>query len=392
MALLALTGEARGQARVEWPGFANRVGHPDSVILLPEPTGPHLVGTVAYHWIDEGRAEKVTDDPGDLRQVIAQVWYPAAPLPDPVLATYVPELEAMRSALLTRSDTVPQRIAVDLSSRASVRGHALSGPPLDEADQAPRYPVVLFSPGGNMSRHWHTALMQELASHGYVAVAISHPYVGWDVFPAGGFLESIDWGLDADDPAAATTAEDTLADLMAEDALLVLERLASLDEEDADGRMTGRLDLEHVAIVGHSRGANTVTRACRVEAGIDACVVMDAIGTDRDAATGLQSPQMTIRRGDWDEDRVARLRAFLARNAVEAWDVAIDEANHFTFSDLPIVDPVHYPSAIDPRAGHRIVSDLLRAFLDTWLERPDARPFSDVAGELSGVAAVRVVP
>jgi predicted dienelactone hydrolase len=36
--------------------------------------------------------------------------------------------------------------------------------------------VLIFSPGGGMGREVYAAQPEDLASHGYVAAAISHPY------------------------------------------------------------------------------------------------------------------------------------------------------------------------------------------------------------------------
>ena len=378
-ATLGAVGPASAQAPIDWSGFANLVARLDSMVVLPEPTGPHLVGTIAYHWVDRERDETATEDPDDRRQLVAQLWYPAAPAPDPAYAPYVPDLQAMRGALRTHADSLPRRIADDLAVLARVRAHALLAPGVDEPATAPRYPVVVFSPGGNMSRHYHTALLQELASHGFVAVALSHPYVGWDVFPAGGFLKSIDWGLEADDPAVARANEERMAEILAGDVRLALERLADLDGSDPAGRFTGRLDLDRVAVAGHSRGGATVARSCATLASIDACVILDNIGTEREVETGLPRPQMTIRRADWAEGRVERLRGFLSGNATEAWDVAIEGASHFSFSDLPMVDPAHYESDIEPRRAHRVVSDLVRAFLDEHLRGDAAASLADGA-------------
>lgn len=370
---------ASAQAPTGWDGLVNRRAEPDTIVALPEPTGPHLVGTLAYHWIDDGRAETATADPGDRRQLIAQIWFPASPAPDPVYAEYLPDLPAMRGALLAIGDSLHRRVAGDLVVHAAVRGHALVAPALDEPATAPRYPVVLLSPGGFMSRHWHTALMEELASHGYVAVALSHPYVGWDVFPAGGFLKSIDWGLDADNPAAARAAEDSMADVLAGDVRLALDRLAALDAADPDGRLTGRLDLDRIAIAGHSRGGATVARACATIPDLDACVTLDNIGTEREMESGLPRPQLAVRRADWDAGRVERLRGFLLRNAVESWDATIAGASHFSFTDLPIVDPAHYASEIEPRRAHRVASELVLAFLDRHLRGRSVSPADPAA-------------
>jgi CubicO group peptidase (beta-lactamase class C family)/predicted dienelactone hydrolase len=385
----ALTGipPACAQAPLAWSGFANLAAPPDTMVTLPEPTGPHLVGTIAYHWVDDARDETATEEPGDRRQLIAQLWYPAAPAPDPAYAPYLPDLQAMRGALETSAESLPRRIAADLAVHARVRAHALIAPGVDEPASAPRYPVVVFSPGGNMSRHWHTALLQELASHGFVAVALSHPYVGWDVFPAGGFLKSIDWGLDANDQAEARASEARMADILASDVRLALERLTELDASDPGGRFTGRLALDRVGVAGHSRGGATVARSCATLEAIDACVILDNIGTDREVETGLPRPQLTIRRADWEASRVERLRDFLSSNAGEAWDVALAGASHFSFSDLPIVDPAHYESDIDPRRAHQIVSDLVRTFLDEHLRDDRTASLADAAARWPEVTA-----
>lgn len=368
------------QAPVVDPDYANLEVHPDSLVVLPEPTGPHLVGTAIFHWVDADRPETATEDPGDLRQVIAQAWYPAAPLADPVYATYLPELDAMRGGLSTRADSLPRRIAEDLAVLAAVQAHATLDAPVDEPASEPRYPVVVFSPGGNMSRHYHTALMQELASHGYVAVSLSHAYVGWDVFPAGGFVKSTDWGLNHDDPDSAAAAESRLADVLAGDVRLVLDRLADLDRE---GRFGDRLGLDRVAVAGHSRGVLTVARACETIAVVDACLAFDSIGPDAGARLGR--PWLTVRRADWGEGRVERLRAFLSNNPAGARVASIEGASHFTFSDMPIVDPAHYDSSIDPRRGHRIVADLTLAFLAERLLSSPAASLETVVADLPEV-------
>src|ERR671939_573879 len=43
---------------------------------LPRPAGPHLVGSQVLRWTDPRRAEVLTADPQDRREVVAQAWYP----------------------------------------------------------------------------------------------------------------------------------------------------------------------------------------------------------------------------------------------------------------------------------------------------------------------------
>ena len=44
------------------------------VPVLPRPAGPHLVGSEVFRWTDPRRAEVLTADPQDRREVVAQAW------------------------------------------------------------------------------------------------------------------------------------------------------------------------------------------------------------------------------------------------------------------------------------------------------------------------------
>ncbi len=388
-AAVVLTAAALGaQDNQAAPEFLNLIPEPMVPRALPTPTGPHAVGTVAYHLVDHRRTEDASADPDDLRQVIIQLWYPATPTDASPPARYFPELAPMRGALRTHTDTLPRRIAEDLAVLAAVRGHSVVAPEVARASGGRGFPVVVMSPGGNMSRRYHTALMEEVASHGYLAVSVSHAYVGWDVFPAGGFIKSIDWGLNVDDAAAAMAAEDRLALILVDDVRLVLAHLGVLN---ASGRFAGRFDLGRMALMGHSRGVLTVARGCQLLAGIDACVAMDVIGPDSGAE--LDVPWLTLRRASWGEARVEGLRTFLRGNAQGAWVGTVAGASHFTFSDMPLVDPEHYPTEVDPRQGHATVAAAVLGFLRLHLGESAASPDVGAAlGTIPGLTLEYVAP
>ena len=52
------------------------------VFELPEPTGPHALGVTWLHVEDTSRTEVYTEDPEDHRELMVEIWYPAAPAPD----------------------------------------------------------------------------------------------------------------------------------------------------------------------------------------------------------------------------------------------------------------------------------------------------------------------
>ncbi|MDX1578561.1 MAG: hypothetical protein R3266_08750 [Gemmatimonadota bacterium] len=97
---------------------------PDSgeAVLLPATTGPHPVGTRTYHRVLE-RPEGLTLAPSDRREVIAQLFYPAADRESGTPAAYVPALPLMRRGLLVHG--FPPFAA--LSERMAFYGRVLPG-------------------------------------------------------------------------------------------------------------------------------------------------------------------------------------------------------------------------------------------------------------------------
>jgi hypothetical protein len=136
------------------------------VPALPEPTGPHKVGSEIFRWTDSRRPETLTVNRSDHRQVIAQAWYPS----DVSDGRAVPYFEA-RGRLPGAIGGMPSFM---FRSFGDVATHAALGTPISTVQKA--WPVLLFSPGLSLPREMYTALCADLASRGYVVVALSEPY------------------------------------------------------------------------------------------------------------------------------------------------------------------------------------------------------------------------
>jgi hypothetical protein len=131
---------------------------PAGEAVLPAPTGPHAVGRLSSDLVDREREDPYARRGGTPRRLAVWVWYPAAPWTGGSPGANLPGLWRTTSWLW--------------GPRASrVRAHAREA--ADPADGA--FPLVLFSPSVNPPL-CYTALLQELASHGYVAAGISHTY------------------------------------------------------------------------------------------------------------------------------------------------------------------------------------------------------------------------
>ena len=118
------------------------------VPALPEPNGPHKVGSEIFRWTDRQRPETLTASPSDHRQVTAQAWYPS----DGSSGRAVPYFEA-QGHLPGAVGGIPSFM---LGAFGDVATHATVGAPVSAARK--RWPVLFFSPGLSLPREMYTAL------------------------------------------------------------------------------------------------------------------------------------------------------------------------------------------------------------------------------------------
>lgn len=145
------------------------------VFELPPPTGAYDVGTRYIKISPPGRAEPFTPDPDDARTLYAQIWYPAAPGPDDRKAPYWSDADDFGKAVASFQSWWQPTFAWMYWHMRLVSAHAyLNAPILEGGD---KFPLVIHSHGHPVDPfNSNTALMEDLASRGFVAVALVHPY------------------------------------------------------------------------------------------------------------------------------------------------------------------------------------------------------------------------
>ena len=319
---------------------------------LPAPSGQGAVGVATYHWTAD-RPEERTPAPDDRRQLSASVRYPAAAPPGAEPAPYLPELDAFLAGIGSLPGPAPRGLADYAEAFACVDAHSVADAPV--AGRGEAFPVVVLSPGGNVSRHWHTALAEDLASRGYVVAVLSHPHNGLDVFPGRGLVTSSAY-WDESVPRILEEQTDRYADEIA----LGLDRVLALGRA---GRLAGRLDTARVAVVGYSRGGRAAPRVCRRDPRVQACVAYEALGPEAERASGTDRPMLVVR-VPWQPERTAALRDALRRNGAPAYEVVVDGGSHFSFTDLPVIVPERFGTEADPREVLRHIGDVTASFLD----------------------------
>src|SRR3954447_18257842 len=289
---------------------------------LPKPSGSHRVASQIFRWTDPSRAETLTPDQTDHRQVVAQAWYPT----DTNSGPRVPYYEAQ--------DHLPGSIgglpSFMFAAFGEIDTHAVIDAPISAAQRA--WPVLMFSPGLGVPREQYTSLSTELASRGIVVIALSAPYESAPTVLAGGRVVGQTVHPDVMGPPPHPELQ-RLIDLRAADAGFALDRLATLDRRSP---LAGHLDLRRVGIAGHSLGGATAVQVLAADPRFKVGVNLDGklFGTQPDAR--LQQPLLWVQSDDARTQEYTRGRDRLLAGVRGGGDlVTVAGSVHMSFSDAP---------------------------------------------------------
>lgn len=347
--------------------------------------GEHDVATTSFRLVDPTRDERYTDDPSDAREVVVQAWYPTRDTGP--RAPFVEQPRAFGAATARFLD-MPSFV---LDHLGLVRTRSVQDGDLAALGRS--YPVIVYSHGWGGFRRVQVGLMEDLASHGFVVLALDHTYGAVaTVFPDGPVVPLEPDALPSDAPPAEyDAAAATLEQVYAEDVLLLLDHLAA---EGNATRFAGLLDLSRIGLLGHSTGGGAVVTACATDDRCDAVAGLDPWVEpvpDDVLAEGLSVPLLSIRSEEWvgdDNDRLlARLHAASTGGTTR---LAIAGTSHRDVTMLPLLSPLASSLGLagetDASRTHRIVSDYLVAFFDRTLRDgtgglvdADPSPFDEVS-------------
>ena len=308
---------------------------------LPTPTGPFAVGRTTYVWSDPAHLDPMAPLPGTKREVLAWIWYPAAPRqPSQMFDDYLPTpwrtvLERQSGPLLTNL------LTRDLSR---VRTHSIRDAEVSPQNRS--YPVVLMRAGLAALTTDYTTLAEDLASHGYVVVGFDAPYRSFVVvFPDGRVIARAPQN-NAD--LVGGPQQEQLANKLLEawsaDMGFALDQLERLNRSDPSGRFLGRLDMQRVGVFGHSLGGATALQFCHDDSRCKAGIDVDGAPLGSVVADGVTQPFMFLlsdHRGESDAGQPEAIRQAGA-NIHSIYDrlpsdrrlmIMIRGAGHYRFSD-----------------------------------------------------------
>ncbi|MBC7840804.1 MAG: hypothetical protein H7099_00735 [Gemmatimonadaceae bacterium] len=361
--------------------------------MLPVPTGRNGIGSTRF----------VVDATGE-RPLVVTAWYPADPRSERTrIAPYLREEAALRTMAAWGRNPGPM-----LLRHAGVVTHSQ----LDAPVVRRTLPVVVFSHGYLDQPSNYTALMEELASHGYVVFSVAHTGETMAVSLPNDRISSIfraeggvhvtpaavlaEWTTEDSVATAVTTAATTAAaearlraylgslpastaavDRWADDVRRVVDDLHVRNVRDSGTHFAQRLDLQRVAVVGHSMGGVASAAFCARDARCGAAINLDGSPQYGDLIDHPSRAPFLMVYGS-RPGRVGVSDVVYDKGA-NYWRAVVEGALHLNFGDWqywpagsPIASALGSISAAECTA---VVHRLVREFLDHTLRRARAPLF-----------------
>lgn len=307
----------------------------------PQITGTYSVTTATYTWTDENRIETYSDT-GEKRSVTVKFWYPEEP---------------------------------------------------------GTYPLVIFSHGSMGVIDSNSSTCMELASNGYVAASIGHPYQAMMVEDTDGnttyldpeFCNQVMTDNGSDTPEHNQAYYDMSLEWMAirtNDMNFVLDTILKKHQNGANGPFAS-INPEKIGLFGHSLGGATSVAVGRQRTDIDAVINLEATmlseytGFDFDSNCYsfreepypiplLDVNSATVYEQASNITRQDYVNFHVGKHAPEFHSVIFHDAGHLNFTDLPLVSPplalILGTGEVDARECIEDMNEMVLNFFDYYLK------------------------
>ena len=339
----------------------------DSGLKLPEPTGPFDVGTAWFYFTDSSRFETFTQDPDDFRELAVRVWYPAEINKSVQPCPYIEHNAVLPAEGV--SDEIRASIEHLNERLKSIKTHSYKNAPLAMSKNP--FPVVLYSHGYWAGMNQSTLLMEELASHGFVAASIGHSFETNSLTKPDGSLIRFDplnpelmlrnkerqKTLPLERALTQTSDPEELDSLFqkimkarpkmnesitiwAKDISFVIDRFQELNKEHE--LFKNRLALKNIGVIGHSFGGAASGQACLMDTRITAGINMDGLQVGDMSKKPIEKPFLFMHHDNPQAiNKTPNINLF-NRAQGPAYLMVIEGSGHYNFSDfsLPIISEV----------------------------------------------------
>jgi len=310
------------------------------VFTLPNPSGLYDVGTETFHWVDSTRLEWFTDEsPNDVREIIVQVWYPAYKNAEMDPEPYLDFID-LRAKTLAGAGAISEFLPRHLNH---IYTNSFKNIPIIKSDQL--MPVVVFSHGITGTRHLHQALYEFLVSRGFIVIAPDHSFdANLTIFPDGHLA---DYRSNITGHTDSVNVRTMQMNTRVADISFILDQLVKIQSGKIDAQINAKIDLERIAVGGHSYGGSTATVVSQRDDRIKACFVLDSWISPIPQETiddGIHIPFLFMGRPTWEGSdypgNYPRLDNLMAHSSNPKYRLIIKGTKHLDYSDIPLFSPI----------------------------------------------------
>lgn len=241
---------------------------------FPKPTGIYAVGTTALEFTDASRKEIYSENSDENRKLSIRFFYPASITSNAKKYPYLGKKMPYFQQYIANQYHLTSAATKLLFS--TITTHAYENPPVSSAQE--KYPVVLFSHGLlGFPADASAAIIENIASHGYIVAAIDHPYFnGLTLYQDGTVITSqklsdqfnkMRWPQQKEFQTQAIK-------IYKADFKFAIDELTRLNT-DPKSIFYQKLDLDRIAVMGHSAGGTSSIEFCRSDDHCKAAINLD---------------------------------------------------------------------------------------------------------------------
>ena len=295
---------------------------------LTKPQGDYKVGSRIFRWVDNSRTEQITPDLNDKRNVVVQAWYPTEE-----------NVKGTHSSYIDGMDNLPEKVGIlpkwIFDHYDQINTYGILDAPISKAKN--QWPVIIFLTGNGASRAFYTSLVAGLASHGYVVLAIDHPYEAMITQLADGKIVTTIEDHSNDGPDLSKFMKGRL-DTRIADVQFVINQLSN--SKASPKNFLSSLNQNQIVITGHSLGGATAAVAMAVDSRIKAAANIDGtLYGELPKPNGLR-PFLLIESNKGERDRYVRYEngnQKFFKQFGGGYRFEIVEADHYSFTDAPFL-------------------------------------------------------
>ena len=356
-------------------------------LSLPELSGDYPVGRHFVDWVDLARSDPF--HPSSKRELVVSIWYPASRSATNQTGTYLPGKRGLLTArfrsLMIRIRTqnlwsalLRNPLPADLFT--GIRTRAIDSAEISAEKQD--FPVLIFSPGYGAAPDEYSALLEDIASHGYVIFAI---------YPTG--FEPVTVFEDGRTIYASVLSTslynlEKAYSIWVQDIVFVLNEI-SLQNSDPKSPWLGRLDLTKIGAFGHSFGGAAAAGACQFDSRIRAGLNLDGAPQGARSTWNIDQPFMLVQ-SDGRPTKNSTWNDFY-KGLTVGYRVVIKGSTHHAFTDetiLPLPDNQRRKRLVGGVPGDRMVrltSTLVAAFFDVHMQNKPATLLQDISSQFAEI-------